>query len=132
MKSITSVITAIIFILGLTSAALAQEETGAQEGTAPQQGTATQERIATQPGTDKTLPIPMTLNDLSGKSNVQLSLPMLPGHHYFLMAPMVSGQYAIGDLSLGLAVPMASKSPAPFTSSITASSAQGTQRPCSS
>ncbi len=65
MKSIASVITTIFFTLGLTSATLAQEET------------------ATQEGTDKTLPIPMTLNDLSGKSNVQLSLPMLPGASLF-------------------------------------------------
>jgi hypothetical protein len=68
----------------MTSGALAQEEAA----------------------TDKTLPIPLTMKDLSGKSNVALSVPMLPAQHDFVIAPMVSFQYAIDNLSLGLAVPM--------------------------
>jgi hypothetical protein len=88
MKSIMSALITILFTLGLTSAALAQEGS-----------------------TDKSLPIPLTMKDLSGKSNVALSVPMLPADSYFGIAPMVSFQYAINNLSLGLAVPMAAYFP---------------------
>ncbi len=113
MKTIMSVLIAILFTLGLTSAALAQEEintqegTGNQEGTGIQQGTDTQEKTTAQEKTDKRLPIPLTMRDLSGKSKVELSLPMLPADSYFGIAPMFSFQFALGNLSLGLSVPMA-------------------------
>jgi len=55
--------------------------------------------------------MPLTLQDMSGLSKVELSLPMLPGDDYFGLAPMLYLQYGAGSYSLGLAAPMAFVAP---------------------
>jgi len=60
---------------------------------------------------DKDVVIPLTLEDMTGKSKIELSMPMLPGDHYFGLPIMLSAQLGMGNTSLGIHLPMAYYSP---------------------
>jgi len=55
---------------------------------------------------EKDVVIPLTLQDMSGKSNVNIALPMVPHDNFFGMSPRLSGQYGLGNMAFGLQVPL--------------------------
>lgn len=55
--------------------------------------------------------MPLSLQDLTCLSKVELLLPMVPGEHFFGMAPRVGAQYGTGSMSVGIDLPMAFISP---------------------
>ena len=55
--------------------------------------------------------VPLTLQDLTGKSNVALSVAMVPAEDFFGMGLMIGGQYSASIVSVGLSLPMALAKP---------------------
>jgi hypothetical protein len=94
------------------------EATPAPEGEAapaPVAEVAPAPEVAAEPvtaGTARSVPMLfLTMEDMSGASWAALSLPMIPGDHYFGMAPSLSGQWGMGALAFGLDVPLAYAAP---------------------
>jgi hypothetical protein len=56
---------------------------------------------------EKDVVIPLTLEDLTGKSKIELSMPMLPGDNYFGLPILLGAQLGMGNYSLGIQLPMA-------------------------
>lgn len=62
-------------------------------------------------GGGSAMEIPLTMTDMTGASKAEIDLGLVPADGYFGLAPRVSAAFGMGDMVLGLHVPLAYVSP---------------------